>query len=152
MGEWLACKKGEAVFEEIRVPPYYTEIKQIYEWAKVQRAEIGYYRSVDEEKELQERLRKLEKQKNDLQEAIRRWRKKAGVDPPSQGPELVKAEFHLDKKSNKVDYYEHYLLPIERNEHLASLAYEWLEQNGWLEMTVRAYFNNGWIAVVKKEF
>lgn len=103
------------------------------------------------EHERRARERALEKRVEGLKEAVRRWRQKAGVDPPPSAPVIIGAEVAMRNK--EWVRLEHYVLPVEKNPALIREAWECV-QGEMRKNLDRLYFNerHGWVAVVRREW
>lgn len=95
-------------------------------------------------------VKHLMKRVENLQQAVRRWRVKAGADAPVDGkPELLKTE--LIRWRGELLYREHYLLPAaEKNPVLIRPAAQVVKDEGWTDRLERLYFTKrGWVAMIR---
>lgn len=108
---------------------------------------------LDERKDAREaaqQIAHLKKQVKNLQQAVRRWRVKAGADALVGGePELLKTE--LVRRRGELLYYEYYLLPAaEKNPVLIRPAAQVVHEKGWTDKLERLHFTKrGWVAVIR---
>jgi len=101
-------------------------------------------RRFDEENRLRRRL-------EGHQEAIRRWREKAGVDAPPKEVTFYTAELIVRERQNIVE--KHYILPIEKNpalfEDAKLFAKNYCRENDWSLRRVYFSYFQGWIMVIE---
>lgn len=92
----------------------------------------------------------LKRNVENLQQAVRRWRFKTGVDEPTLGdPVLLKTE--LVRRREELLYYEYYLLPtVEKNPVLIRPAAQIVHDQNWTNRLERLHFTKrGWVAVIR---
>lgn len=114
--------------------------------------EIIWVDSLANEHERRKRERALERRIEGLREAVRRWRQKAGVDPPPDDAVLCGAERVL--RRGKWVHLERYALPVERNPALIWEAWDYVGgKGGWADRLERLFFDerHGWVAVLRVE-
>ena len=101
-------------------------------------------RRFDEENRLRRRL-------EGHQEAIRRWREKAGVDAPPKEVTFYTAELIVRERQNIVE--KHYILPLEKNpalfEDAKLFAKNYCRENDWSLRRVYFSYFQGWIMVIE---
>lgn len=103
--------------------------------------------------ELQKKIKHLEKKVENLQQAVVRWRIKAGVEMPD-GDEPVLLKTELVRQQSDLFYYEHYLLPmVEKNPVLIRPAAQFVHDRGWTKRLNKLYFSRkGWVAVIRTQW
>jgi hypothetical protein len=104
---------------------------------------------------IQELEREVERLRHRLEghrEAVARWRRKAGVEPPTGDMELYKSEVYLFRDGWKCR--EYYTLPIEKTPDLLAEAWAWLLENHLTEICERVTFEDrrGWTVTLTKDW
>jgi len=116
--------------------------------------------SAEEIQTLQSRIEDLERENRTLQhrlnghhEAIRRWRRRAGIEAPVEQLELFKSEVYSYR--GEFICKEYYTMPIEKSPFLLAEAWAWVLENNLAAITERVHFDQydqkrGWVLTLAK--
>ena len=103
--------------------------------------------------ELERQVTQLQHRLSGHQQAIARWRQRAGVDPPCEDLELYKTEIYA--YHDEWFCREYYTMPIERSPELLAEAWAWVIEHGLIAETERVHLDQydkkrGWVLMLSK--
>lgn len=95
----------------------------------------------------------LDRRMENLKNAIKKWRVKAGVDEPGLR-ELVSAERKLTTRGSRGEWHfvENWTVPVERSPEFAREAWAWLEAEQLTEFVDRLFFHEKlqkWVSAIR---